>query len=148
MVNRQAPARLTFERFMELAAARLGASSPAQVQDRLGLSKQLLLHWKNRGIPSSRYSELADKFEMSIDDMLGREAGTSPAQAAKHATHETGRKLAPRSLAIASAYQALSAKRRNIIDQLIDEWLTDEPPRRRGKDIQEKTPEKEYAKSR
>jgi hypothetical protein len=131
MVKKPAqPARLTIERLEQLAAARLGATTPTAVREKFLISKQLYQHWKSRGIPTNRAGEFADRLSVTIDELFGR----SPAATATRTGGTGGRALSTRAITIARAYEELNGRRRAIIDQLLDDWSTDEPTRTREPD--------------
>lgn len=88
---------------------------------RLGVDKQVIGNWKQRGVPKARHPEVADALGWSVDRLLGREDAPTNASrdaAAAAASPETSQRL--RGADVAAFYERLPLTEQDRLVQLLE----------------------------
>jgi hypothetical protein len=61
-----------FENLLRIANDKFGLTRKKDIADKIGATSQKMTNWKNRGVPTSEYLNIATRLGISVDELLGR----------------------------------------------------------------------------
>lgn len=85
-----------FENLLRIANYKFGLVRKKDIAEKIGATSQKMTNWKNRGVPTSEYINIATRLNVSVDELLGRIA----------TSHSAGQETTPPAASHSTGYQA------------------------------------------